>query len=436
MTMRIKLLLTGNELLSGDTVDTNSTFIAGELSAIGLRVERKTVIGDDMKTIMRTLKELGESSDVVIVNGGLGSTVDDLTAEAVSRVLGRPLKTNEEAKENIRKRYGKSISDENDGYFKHLIKQTLLPEGVTAIPNPVGLAVGFKTEIAGAVFYFTPGVPREMKVMVTDYILLDIKSIFQIGESTITRKIRVSGVGESRIQQIINENIPKSEWQGVDLGFRAGVALVEVKLTIDNQSKMPVLNHIEEKLRSLFRKDIVEPGATLQEAVVGILKERGGSLLTIDYGSAGQLAGMINSVENAGEIMKASLQFSSIEESIIWQNSSEQFRNQIPSHSNSSFEALVKAFLEKSGLDWVLAASPIELKPVNEDGRQAGKLMIIWGTPDLLTSREFLINRDSDLFYPFIGIAALDMLRRSLLDYPTDTPYYFDELSRDRLGKM
>jgi molybdenum cofactor synthesis domain-containing protein len=428
MDAEVTLLMTGNELLSGDIVDTNSSYMARELAAIGVGVNRKIVIGDNLETITDSLVHLSESKGLVIVNGGLGATVDDLSAEAVSVVTGRPLEENAMAMENIRKRYGKRSGEKEGAYLKHLGKQAYLPKGVGILPNPVGLALGFKVNIGSAVFYFTPGVPREMKTMLRESILPDIKSSFQISSFPTTRKLNVVGVGESRIQQIINENISKDRWEDVELGFRAGMALVEVKLSIQNQSAMPSLERLDRECRSLFSDDIIEPGDSLQEAVVELLYRRRKRLLIVEVGSISQVSALVNSTENASKVLAAGLMLAT-------PGAREKLLESSAGFARDSIQSvdLSEKLMTRFEADYLLSISPLE-DAVEKSGNPPGKrLRIVWGAKGGFSSREFAILRDTDMLHTYVGITALDMLRRSLLNLTTDTAYYFDELSRNRL---
>ena len=139
--MRIQILLTGSELMAGDTVDSNSAAMAQQLGRHGMAVYRKVTIGDDIDLLCRELDQLSRDSDVLIVNGGLGPTIDDLTAEALGRVIGRELQAHPLAMEHLnawcdKRKYPLNAANR---------KQAILPAGVDIIANARGSAVGIKT---------------------------------------------------------------------------------------------------------------------------------------------------------------------------------------------------------------------------------------------------------------------------------------------------
>ena len=165
--IKLGLLLTGNEVVSGDILDSNSVFIAKEFQTVGLTTSIKTAIGDDLETIANTLVTMAKGLDLLIVNGGLGSTVDDMSAEAAAKACGVKLIEHPEAiahienKTKIKKGTAKSLQ----------FKQALIPQGATLVNNTKGTALGFCLEIENCRVYFTPGVPQELKAMIKGEII-------------------------------------------------------------------------------------------------------------------------------------------------------------------------------------------------------------------------------------------------------------------------
>ena len=427
------MLLTGNEILSGDIVDTNSTFIAREFLPAGIKIERKLVIGDDLETIVETLNYLSKSFDVIVVNGGLGSTVDDLTAEAVSVLTDRPLLENEAAVENIKSRYGRSFSKDSVKYFKHLRKQAMLPEGVDIIPNPVGLAVGFKVQIDRGTFYFTPGVPREMKTMLKETILPDIVSNFPVNPALVTKKLKIIGTGESRIQQLIDQELPEETWDQIELGFRASTAIVEVKLSIKDESAFEALELAENKIKKLLNDQVASDGESIQEVIIHLLEEKNKTLSILENSSAGKLTSLLNSVREETGMLKSCLFYNNPAELADILGKEAELPALGHTMSVEQHEALVESYLKKTGTDYVLATSPIETVDGAIAGNPGKKLIVTCGTSKKLVSREYLIARDYEEFLVYTGIASLDLLRRYIQNFTSDIPYYFDELTRGRL---
>lgn len=433
-TIQASLLLTGNEILNGDIVDTNSNYIAKQLLETGIAVRKKVVVGDDLDDLVSSIQELGEESEIVIVTGGLGSTIDDLTAEAASIVINRPLIENPLAMENIKKRYGRSFKDDNTDYFAHLRKQAMLPEGVEILPNPVGLAVGFKIKVGKADFYFTPGVPKEMKTMITQSIIPDITKRFELIPTLKTNRFNIIGTGESRIQQIINQNFSKEVWQQIELGFRASIATVEVKLSIRDKKDLALLEETSVKLKRIFQDQVASYGETLHDNLVKLIQSKEGSLVIIENSTFGYLTKQIGSFADQLSLPVASFscnQSSMLKELLGVDTQVNADPKSPPTKEQNELVAL--QVLEKSGFKYCMVTSPVSEEVDSESGQNWRLLIITCGTKDKLVSRELAIKRDWEELSIFAGIATMDLLRRLILDYPLQVPYYFDELTRHLL---
>src|SRR5215472_14942369 len=165
--MRIEIICTGDEVLSGKIVNTNWSYMTQKLEDFGLAVSWGTIVGDDRTELLAAFRLAGERADAVIVNGGLGPTVDDLSQEIAARAAGVELILNEDwlqRMENFFRRRNRVMSPNNR-------KQAMLPIGSEILDNPVGTACGFAMDIGRARFFFTPGVPRELYRMLEEQIV-------------------------------------------------------------------------------------------------------------------------------------------------------------------------------------------------------------------------------------------------------------------------
>jgi len=171
--MRIEALCTGDELLTGVTTDTNSTWFQAQLLVHGEQVSRTTVVGDVREEILEALRTLSARSDVVLVSGGLGPTADDLTAEVAAEAAGAPLVIHGPALEALRQRFavrGLTVTENN-------IKQVKVPQGSEVVLNPAGSAPMFVLRLGKALLFFLPGVPREYRALVETAVLPRIDTL-------------------------------------------------------------------------------------------------------------------------------------------------------------------------------------------------------------------------------------------------------------------
>jgi nicotinamide-nucleotide amidase len=204
--------------LTGKICDTNSQWVASQLFASGLRLERSTVIPDEVETIIQTVRACAGSADIVICFGGLGPTSDDRTAEAIAALLGEKLITHEPTQERLLefcRARNREVTPQN-------LKQTIYPKGTQPIDNTVGLAVGFTAAIGRSQISFLPGVPAEMKAMFQSALLPGI--VRRLGSGTRLRHHlwRCLGVPESELQRAmvpIESALPKQAWLGYRTRF-------------------------------------------------------------------------------------------------------------------------------------------------------------------------------------------------------------------------
>ena len=220
--MTCAVLCIGTELTRGELVDTNGPWLASGLTDIGFEVLEKASVDDDRHRIVSAVRRLADFAKVVVCTGGLGPTTDDLTSEAVAEALGVPTERHEPSLDHIRRRlekFGRTISPTN-------AKQADFPRGAEILPNPIGTAPGFRVEMGGALLFFMPGVPREMKQMFEEQVVPRIRALAP-NESCQVR-LRTFGLPES----VVGERLGGVEdaFPGVTIGYRAHFPEIEVKV--------------------------------------------------------------------------------------------------------------------------------------------------------------------------------------------------------------
>ncbi|MEO8944921.1 MAG: competence/damage-inducible protein A [Gemmatimonadaceae bacterium] len=226
--MNVEILTIGDELLLGFTVDTNSAFLGRELAAMGVTVVRRTACGDDIATIVETLREALARTGAVITTGGLGPTADDMTVEAVARLFGRELLRDDSIASWLEERwrsYRRTGPMPASNY-----KQALIPSGAQILRNPIGSAPGvLLTDDNDAWVAILPGVPREARAMFTESLRPHI--LERAGSATVVRSatLRTIGLGESAIADRLGE-LGKGI-NGLSLAFLPGIAGVDLRLT-------------------------------------------------------------------------------------------------------------------------------------------------------------------------------------------------------------
>ena len=202
--MRVELITIGNELTSGEVVDTNAAFMAEALSEAGLEVPFITTIGDEALNIEDSLRRAGERAEVVIVSGGLGPTQDDITTSSAAKALELQLVLNRQVLENLKKRFaerGMEMPVSNE-------KQAFFPQQAEIIPNPMGTACGFIVRQRGKIFIFLPGVPRELKVLMRENVIPFLEKERKEKISVRSCTLKVFGFTESAIADLLKDVKP------------------------------------------------------------------------------------------------------------------------------------------------------------------------------------------------------------------------------------
>jgi nicotinamide-nucleotide amidase len=302
--MRIEVICTGDEVLTGKIVNTNFSYVSQKLEDVGLSVQWETTVGDDRESLLLAFKLAGERADAVIVNGGLGPTVDDLSQEIAAQAAGVELVLNEEwltRMEDYFRRRNRTITPNNR-------KQAMLPSTAEIIDNPIGTACGFALDIGRARFLFTPGVPRELKRMLEEQIIPRLLAKSGLQTAIHLKRFHSYGLGESHVDALLTGVADLVPDGSVKLGFRAHYPQLETKLTVrgkdmdDVRSKLgPVEQEVRKRLGNFI---LAEDEGTLEGVVLSELKNRGGSLAIVEMFTSGQIAARVGHLPGAETIVR------------------------------------------------------------------------------------------------------------------------------------
>lgn len=422
---QVQLLLTGNEIMSGDTVDSNSAMIAQRLDQLAIGIYRKITVGDDPALLKRELATMTAEADLVIVNGGLGPTVDDLTAEILASVAGVPITQHPDAVAHLEQWCAGRNLPLNDANMK----QAMLPAGCKIVDNPVGSAVGFEMHIGSCRVICTPGVPSELSAMLD----LIVASLAAEREKPVERdilRLQTFGLGESSAQQIIADNLP--DWPAdVELGFRAGAPQMEIKLSVNRAAALPARDQCRQQLEQLFGDHILGEGDTLLAArVLQLLRERGETLTTAESCTGGLVASMLTRIPGSSEGFHAGFvtYANHVKHSVL--NVPQEDLDRHGAVSEEVVRAMALGALEKSGADHAIAVSGIAGPGGGTEDKPVGTVWLAWGGRDNLRTRCLCWPVERGLFQTMIAAAGLDMIRRSLLGIDEEPRYFSQRRAR------
>ncbi len=281
------ILSIGDELVLGQTVDTNSAWLSQQLATIGIRIAAHQTVPDDQSSIERAIRSAAADCDVLLISGGLGPTEDDLTRQALAGVLGVPLEMDEQAMQHL------------TAFFRNLNRvmaesnkiQAMRPKGATMIENTCGTAPGLRAAIGSCQVFVVPGVPKEMKAMFSRDILTALRKAGG-GAAIVSRTLHTFGLGESSIAELLGDLMLRGRNPSVGTTVAGGVVSLRLNSYFESTEKATL--ELEktsaacgEKLGNLIYGQDEE---TLPIVVAGLLKTSGKKIATAESCTGGLLA--------------------------------------------------------------------------------------------------------------------------------------------------
>ena len=299
------IITIGDELLIGQTIDTNSAWISRELNMIGVWVKRRLAIGDLRQEILDALAEQGHDCSLVIITGGLGPTADDITKPTLCEFFGGKLVVNEGALQNVKDIFTKL----NRPLIERNLRQAEVPDTCTVLPNLRGTAPGMWFEKDGVIYISLPGVPHEMKGLMQSAVLPRLQQQLVL-PSVVHRTLLTSGAGESTIADTLQDFEDKLP-ENIKLAYLPAYGLVRLRLTARGPEKSILENELTgrfDQLKQLVRQWMVaDEDIPLEEAVNRLLKKKNKTLSTAESCTGGYIAQLITSRSGSSEIFKGSI---------------------------------------------------------------------------------------------------------------------------------
>ena len=411
--MRVEILCTGDEILTGKTINTNYSHMARRLGDLGLTVHWGTTVGDDRASLLQAFRQAGERADAVIVNGGLGPTVDDLSQEVAAEACGVELVLSDYWMTRMTESYarrGRVMPPNNR-------KQAMLPANAEFIDNPIGTACGFAVTIGKARFFFTPGVPREMRRMLDEQVIPRLLKLGGITGVTRLKRFHSFGIGESRADNMLADMEAFKNGGDIKLGFQAHYPQLETKLAVHGENEADLLARlapVEAEVRKRLGNFIIaEDDQTLEGVMLATLLERGHTLSTAEMFSGGHLAARLAPLAGAERVFRRG---------IVARDPGELGINGV---STEAAESVGRNLRKESGASHALALL-IDLDEGADRPDFGGTICVGIADTKATVSRQARLIGGRDWVRAGAVEMGLDCLRRHLLGLPVDERIDFE----------
>ena len=412
--MKAEIITIGDEILIGQITDTNSKWMAERLNEIGIEVHQITSVHDDREHILQALEEAESRSGLVLLTGGLGPTKDDITKTALCDYFADSLVLNEEIVEHIKHLFAriKYRFTEKD------IHQAMLPSRARVLKNNYGTASGMWFERNGKIIVSMPGVPNEMKGLMSDYVIPDVRDRFHL-PFILHQTVQTYGLGESRVAERIEE------WENglpefIRLAYLPSYGRVRLRLTARGTDKEALEQALEEevgKLSALIPDILVglEQKDTLEVILNRMLSESGKTLSLAESCTGGSIATRITEVPGASNFLRGALVAYSAEvkKKILGVSAAT-----IEEHSVVSEEVAREMAQNCQNLfqtDYAVATTGNAGPTTDETDRSVGVVFIAIAGLGGILAEEFNFGQPREKVIERASVKALEMLRREIL---------------------
>ncbi len=416
--MKVEMINTGSELMLGRVLNTHQQWLCRRLADLGHVVTRQVAVADTGREIQNAVRDALKRADLIITTGGLGPTSDDLTREVIAELLGKKLVPNLAVRAHIEHffaRRGWPRPEKTE-------VETLVPEGAEVFLNAVGTAPGLAMKIAAGNpaaltpqwLIMLPGPPRELRAMFDQFVGPLLKREF--AETIfVCRTLRTTGLGESRVQELVETDLQSLVAQGLEVGYCARPGAVDVRLTARGAPAGPLVAQGEAALQRILGANIYgQDDEEIEQVVVNLLKQRRKTLAVAESCTGGLIANRITDVPGASEVFLGGV--------VSYANSAkERFLGVRPETllEHGAVSAAVACEMaagarEKFGSDYALAVTGIAGPTGGTAEKPPGTVFIALATGTGVAVKKLLNPWDRVVFKQVTSTQAMEWLRRTL----------------------
>jgi nicotinamide-nucleotide amidase len=412
MEIKAAIISVGNELLNGNTVDTNSNWLQGRLLSVSISVVYSCVVGDDIKDIKNAIEYAAGKADIILITGGLGPTDDDLTRDGIAQFLGVKLEYHTEIFEKIKKFF----AVRNYPMAEKNKIQAYLPAGTSAIENDLGTAPGIFYENDKKIIASLPGVPSEMKQMFDKSILPRIEK-FACGDFIVVRKVRCIGAGESVIAEMLGDLMSRNRNPQINCTVDCGIITLHIIARAKERSKAEAMTAEDiQRLRGILGKLVYGlDEQSLAEVVGQKLLEKRKTLALAESCTGGLIAKMITDVPGSSRYFDGGWITYNNEAKISELGVEKGLIERAGTVSGEVAAAMAAGAKQKSGADFTIAVTGIAGPQGGSEQKPVGLVYISIASFDGIDTEKFLFGpRGRDFIRLRTAQTALNLLRLKL----------------------
>lgn len=400
----------GDELLIGQTIDTNSAWMATVLNQAGIKIKRRVAVGDDWDAIWNALTDEGKSADIVLVTGGLGPTSDDITKPLLCSFFGGNMITDQGALNNVVEIFSKKL---NRPLLERNLKQAEVPDNCRVIPNKRGTAPGMWFEKEGTIYVSMPGVPFEMKGMMGDDVIPELKKRFDVSPVQ-HRTLLTAGIGESFLAELLLDfeaALPAS----VKLAYLPNYGMVRLRLTASGAEADAEIDNLFGQLKTLVKDHLViDKDMTLQETVASLMLQKNKTLAVAESCTGGYISHLITMLPGSSAFYLGGIVSYSNAMKTESLGVDPETIDQFGAVSIETVTQMAEGIRKKTGADFSLATSGIMGPGGGTDEKQVGFVCVAVSSNKntIATSFQFRFDRQRNI--ELTAVHALDFLRKNM----------------------
>jgi nicotinamide-nucleotide amidase len=416
--MQAEIITIGDEILIGQIVDSNSAFISKELNKIGVSVYQITSIQDDKEHILKSLKDAGERSSVVIITGGLGPTKDDVTKHALCEFFDDKLVRNNSVLHHIEELFKKYITTPISDLNR---EQAMVPSKATVLHNEFGTAPGIWIKKGETAYVSLPGVPYEMMNLIKKSVLPKIIEEYE-RPHIVHKTILTYGMGESAIAEKLEDwedNLPSF----IKFAYLPNIGSVRLRLSAKGEDKEVLLRGIEEQVQKLYPiiGDIVygeeEEDGKVEKQIGTLLADKKMTLSTAESFTGGSIAERVTSVPGASAYFKGSMVCYATEAKVKLLGVPQELIDQYSVVSEEVAIAMATNVKERLGTDFAIATTGNAGPSKGDSDADVGTVYIGIGTPKGAFAQKFVMGKHRDRVVKKSVNKAFELLYKEILNF-------------------